>query len=176
VPQNTGEAIQWYRKAAEQNQPDAAAALGDIYFLGQNGIKASGLEAFKWYRIGAAQNNADCLNGLGFLYERGLGVPKNPAKAAAYYQQAAERGYIRAYANLGQLYVDGLNLKEDLVEAYKWFTVGANEGDGVARHYLMEMDLNDTLSASQKAEALRRVQEYQIQQKKADRQNQRNKS
>jgi uncharacterized protein len=167
VPKDIQEAIKWYRKAAEQNQPDAAEGLGDIYFFGTESIKVDYQEAFKWYQIGARQTNAACLNGLGVLYERGIGAPQNSGLAAEYFRKAADNGYVRAYANLGQLYVDGLHMKEDMVEAYKWFTLGANKGDGVARHYLDEIDLKHPLSGPEKAEAYRRVHEYEMQVNKA---------
>jgi len=165
VPADVEQSIHWYSKAAEQNQPDATAALGDIYLFG-SGVKVNYNEAFKWYQKGARLNNAVSLNGLGFLYERGLdGIPQNGAKAAKYYREAAERGFVRAYSNLGHLYLDGLLMKEDLVEAYTWFTLGVNEGDGVSRHYLFEIDLKRPLSESQKAEVSRRVRDYEAHRK-----------
>jgi TPR repeat protein len=60
------------------------------------------------------------------------------------------------------MYLDGLLVPEDLVEAYKWFALGASQGDGVARHYMQEMDAKNLLSPGQKEEASRRVAEYQI--------------
>lgn len=110
------------------------------------------------------------MNDLGFLYERGFGVPQNSARAIACYRQAAEGGFVRAYANLGQIYLDGLHTKEDLVESYKWFILGANQGDGVCRHYIMEMNQKKLLSEDQKQEAYRRVGEYEAQQEKTNRQ------
>ncbi len=59
-------------------------------------------------------------------------------------------------------------MKEDMVEAYKWFTLGANNGDGVAEHYLDEINRKHPLSEAQKAEAYRRVHEYEMQVNKAN--------
>ena len=35
---------------------------------------------------------------------------------------------------------DGQGVKSDLVEAYKWFYLASNQGDGVATHYLEEIE------------------------------------
>lgn len=159
---NVNEAVKWYRRAALKRQPEAAAALDRIYLSGAAGIPRDYPEAFKWAKLGGELNNADCLNDLGFMYERGLGTVKNPRQAAASYRKAAEQGYFRAYANLGRLYLDGLQLKQNLVTAYKWFLVGMHHGDGISRHYLEEMNLKKLLSDAQKSTAEAQALDYLV--------------
>ena len=161
VAGNLNEAVKWYRQAAQKRQPEAAAALDRIYRSGGAGMPRDYQQAFKWAHLGGELNNADCLNDLGFMYERGLGTARNPQQAAVSYRKAAERGYVRAYASLGRLYLDGLQLKVNLVTAYQWFLVGMHHGDGISRHYLEEMNRKKLLSDAQKSEAEIRAHDYE---------------
>ena len=56
VPQDYKEAASWYRKAAEQGNPDAQANLGIIYGTGQ-GVLQDNLLAHMWSNIGSANGN-----------------------------------------------------------------------------------------------------------------------
>ena len=57
VPQDSKEAVKWYRLSAEQGNADAQSNLGDIYFYGRGGLQDY-KEAFKWYRLSAEQGLA----------------------------------------------------------------------------------------------------------------------
>jgi TPR repeat protein len=37
------------------------------------------------------------------MYEQGLGVPRDPSQAAAWYRKAADQGHAQAQANLARL-------------------------------------------------------------------------
>jgi TPR repeat protein len=58
---------------------------------------------------------------LGFLYEKGQGVPQDYAKAAAWYEKAAEQGYAGAQCNLSSLYENGRGVLQDYTKAAEWF-------------------------------------------------------
>ena len=51
VPQDSAEAVRWYRLAAEQGYPDAQFALGFAYANGE-GVPQDSAEAVRWYRLG----------------------------------------------------------------------------------------------------------------------------
>src|ERR1700739_1367119 len=79
------EALKWFRKAAEQGNPDAEAELGVRYQDGE-GIEQNYVQAAYWFRKaaehvpnlgGAGQGR----NNLGNLYEEGEGVPKDYVQA-----------------------------------------------------------------------------------------------
>ena len=62
-------------------------------------------------------------------------------KAVAQWQQAANAGDGRAMLELGRLYLQGLGVIQDYVEAHKWFNLAASRGVAEA------LDARDTLAA-----------------------------
>lgn len=68
VEQNDKEAVEWYRKAAEQGYAPAQFALGCLYEDG-HGVEQNEGEAIKWYRKAAAQGYKEALLYLGHLHE-----------------------------------------------------------------------------------------------------------
>ena len=63
VPQDYGEAIKWYRRAAEQDILPAMNNLGVIYATGQ-GVKRNETEAIKWYRKAAQKGDQTAIRNL----------------------------------------------------------------------------------------------------------------
>ncbi|WP_161984354.1 tetratricopeptide repeat protein [Mariprofundus erugo] len=53
-------------------------------------------------------------------------------EAVKWYREAAERGFALAQTNLGMMYGDGSSVGKDMVEAYKWFSLGMAGGDANA--------------------------------------------
>jgi len=80
----------------------------------------------------AEQGDSAAQNYVGEIYEKGLGVPSDFLRAAAWYRRAAEAGYARAQINLGQLYDRGLGVPHDPVEALRWYARASGlEAEGV---------------------------------------------
>jgi TPR repeat protein len=52
-------AIEWYEKAAQQSQPDAQVAIGDLFMAGLWGGAPDPEEAAAWYRLAAKQGHAE---------------------------------------------------------------------------------------------------------------------
>ena len=63
VAQDYGEAVKWFRKAAEQGNVDAQFNLGLCYEYSK-GVAKDIDEAAKWYRKAAEQGNADAIKAL----------------------------------------------------------------------------------------------------------------
>jgi TPR repeat protein len=61
-----------------------------------------------------------------YLY--GLDRSRDEAKAAELFRQAAEQGYTVAQANLGELYRRGIGVRRDLVQAFTWYGIAAENG------------------------------------------------
>ena len=136
---NLTEAAAWYQRAAEQNQTNAIAALGDLYLAGPGGA-ANYQKARLWLEKAAAQGSLDALNSLGYIQEKGgHGLSINQALAADYYRQAAEKGFAKAQMNLGRMYMMGIGVSRDYIEAFKWFCLALHNGENIARHYLEEL-------------------------------------
>jgi len=163
VTNDMGEAVQWWQKAAGQNQVDAQDALGQLYLLpgtqyGTNYLNYP--EAIQWLQRAAAQDSAGAMNNLGVAYENGLGVKRDSKAAAQWYQQAAERGNAAGQANLGQLYFDGRGVTNDLVQAYKWFKLSASHGSVIGTAGFANFQAKPLLSPTQLAEAEQSVLDF----------------
>ena len=63
MKQDKQEAVKWYRKAAEQGDPDAQCNLGRCYANGE-GVRQDTEEAVKWFRQSAGQGNKDAKKAL----------------------------------------------------------------------------------------------------------------
>ena len=67
VLQDFKEAVEWYRKAAEQGHGDAQLYLGNMYKNGY-GVPEDLKAAVKWYRKSAEQGNAKGQHRMGWVY------------------------------------------------------------------------------------------------------------
>jgi TPR repeat protein len=162
APKNLNLAVQWWRKAAEQNLAEAQNALGQFYFLNEGGgnLNTNCVEAAKWFRKAALQGNAFAMNNLGVMYDYGRGVPRNWSEAAKWYRKAAELGDASAQGSLGVMYLDGRGVTNDLVQAYAWFVLSAEKGNGIGRNYFYDFQRRQLLTTNQLAEAQMMVEAY----------------
>jgi uncharacterized caspase-like protein len=92
VPQSDTEAVQWYRKAADQGFALGQANLGFMYDKGRGGLAQNYTDAVKWNRLAADQGFAHAQYNLGVEYENGTGVPMDRAEALKLYHLAAKQG------------------------------------------------------------------------------------
>jgi len=70
------------------------------------------------------------------MYANGLGVPKDYAKAAKWYREAADQGYASAQLSLGHMYDKGHGVPQNYGEALKWLRKAAEQGDAGAQFFL----------------------------------------
>ena len=132
-------AIEWHKKAAEQNKASAIANLCHIY-AGTNNI--AGIPDFKEsvkYAIKASNltsvkpTHVSIIGGmdyfLGECFRTGQGVEKNMSKAIEFHKKASKVNIIQSHYILGAIYQNGeVNSKVDSKEAAKWFSIAANQG------------------------------------------------
>jgi TPR repeat protein len=157
VHQNDAEAVKWYQKAAEKGYAQAQLHLGLMYENGK-GVPRDSAEAAKWFRKAAEQSDeilapsrrekpdsssiTDILkaaqhgltfaqNSLGWLYQKGIGIPRDEAKALKWYKKAADKGFAEAQFNLGSMYENGKGVPRDDVEAAKWYRKAAEQGEEI---------------------------------------------
>jgi TPR repeat protein len=103
VEKDIGQAIHWYRLAAEKGFSRAQANLAAIYLQGDEGVPVNYEEAHKWFAAAAVQNLAVAQYNLGLMYELGLGVEKSEPRALGWYNLAAKAGQPEAIERLSQL-------------------------------------------------------------------------
>src|SRR2546421_12367026 len=110
------------RRAAVHGNSEAQFWLGAAYEQGWIGA-TNFQEALKWFRKAAEQGHPDAQASLGQMYEDGEGVEQNYALAAEWYRKAAEHvpdlgGAGQGRNDLGLLYMQGLGVPKDYVQAY----------------------------------------------------------
>ncbi len=66
MPGNYAEAVEWFRKAADQNYAPAQCSLGICYAAGA-GVTQDLVEARKWFELASLQGNDDATQKMGFL-------------------------------------------------------------------------------------------------------------
>ena len=102
VAKDYGQAVTWYRKAADAGNEAAMNNLGSVYQNGL-GVAKDQQQAMRWYLKAAGGGNAAAMNNLGFMYENGLGVEKDQQQAMRWYRQATQLGDEHARDNLMRL-------------------------------------------------------------------------
>lgn len=100
--QDQQQALQWFRKAAEQGHAFASYILGRAYEMG-NGIKQNSRDAFYWYCRSAVLGDELGKLALASAYESGTGVTQNKAIAHAVLTQLASHDYPDAAQQLEYL-------------------------------------------------------------------------
>jgi len=97
-----GQAMSWYRKAADQGNASAQNNIAWLY-EGGKGVAQDSAQAMSWYRKAADQGFAPAQYNIGWLYENGKGVKKNYAQAISWYRKAADQGNANAAIALKKL-------------------------------------------------------------------------
>lgn len=82
------EAVQWYRRAAEQGDVTAQRTLGAMYETGR-GVAQDLAEAVRWYRRAAEQVGVLPLTTLDAMYEDGRGVAQDFGETVHWVRRAA---------------------------------------------------------------------------------------
>lgn len=133
------QAVDLYRKLAEQGDVNAQLHLGDTCYFGTKTIKRDYVEAAKWYSMAANKGNAVGENAIGAMNESGFGMPENDKAAFEWFRKAAEQGNAKGESNLGRMYADGTGgIELNRPKAYMWLSVSAAQGETTAQNFLNE--------------------------------------
>jgi len=91
ISQDYEEAVNWWRKAAEQGDATAQSNLGAMYANG-HGVQQDYTEAAKWYLLAANQGLAGAQAQFACVYQLGDGLPKDYVLAYMWFNLAAAEG------------------------------------------------------------------------------------
>ena len=148
VAKDEAEAVNWWRKAAEQNFANAQYILGACYYHGQ-GVTKDEAEAVKWWLKAAQQNNPEAQFGLGICYFNGEGVEKSQEQAVIWWRKAAEQNHTLAQSWLGRSYANGQGVSVNWDEASKWLQLASDKGDSYATKLLIDRkNMDDAAKAA----------------------------
>lgn len=135
---NYTEALNWYKKAAENGSSDAQSELGFMYMNGE-GTPVNKSEGARWLIKAGENGDAMAQRALGFMYRNGDGVPKNETKAKDWLDKAAPKFYeaakklIWSNGNAAiQLFASVIEMDVIMYSVWSMYQIGAiyYHGDG----------------------------------------------
>ena len=91
VPQDYGQAKEWFEKAAKQGHVGAQADLGTLYLQGAGAPQSAQMAMF-WFSQAAEQGDGLACAKLGWMYAEGQGVIQDSVQAHMWYSLAAAKG------------------------------------------------------------------------------------
>ncbi|CBE68066.1 MAG: hypothetical protein F9K13_13810 [Candidatus Methylomirabilis oxygeniifera] len=144
VDQDFYEARRWFERAANNGEHLGMESLGRLYAEGK-GVAKNYLVAIKWLERAIEKGNRGALVALGSMYEHGKGVPKNEERARELYRKAAnlgdyvakrileekplaEKGNAEAQFWIGERWLGGDGVVEDIDEALRCLEKAAEQG------------------------------------------------
>ena len=119
-PKNMENALFWYERGAELDDPNACNRLGIWYATG-NVVEKDETKAFGLIYTSADQGHPDARYNLAVLYHNGQGTPKNDSEAFTWLEKSAASGHKPAAIALAHVYGCGLLGKSpDFAKAQYW--------------------------------------------------------
>ena len=133
--QNYNEAIKWYRKAITKGNAEAAYRLGLCYEKG-HGVQKDNKTALLWYNTAAKQGNQEAQKRLNEINKQSQQNTNVSASYAAMYNSEkptqqnneitdlihkAQAGDVDAQYDLGNRYLNGDGVEQDVEKASYWF-------------------------------------------------------
>jgi TPR repeat protein len=150
VAQDAGQAIEWYKKAAKQDDVVGDWLLGRAYYTGV-GTGKDLEQAASALKKAAAHNDPFGQYLLGMVQ-----LERNDyAAAAGSFRKAAMQGLPQAQQQLGTMLKDGRGAAVDKFEAYVWLLLSARAGNMSvgADMALLEVDLGSNKTEQAKTRA-----------------------
>ncbi|OIQ86487.1 putative beta-lactamase HcpC precursor [mine drainage metagenome] len=96
--------------------------------------------ALGWFKRAAGHGIAEAQYEVGVRYEQNEGVDApDMAVAIESYLGAAEAGFAPAQHRLGQIYLYGQGVNQNLREARRWFSAAAQQGHAAAAKHLQKL-------------------------------------
>ena len=130
------------QKAADNGLPIAQLRLGMILTTREKRMTPEAnryiTNAREQLERFANQGSAWASATLAEIYERGVGVPKDPAKALDLYRMAASHSNVTAMTRLGIAYLDGIGTDKNPTEGRQWLEKASKMGSETAEKKLRE--------------------------------------
>jgi TPR repeat protein len=115
--------IEWIRKAARKNYPDALGMLAEFHERGQLSFPKYLEKAFKFRKRAADTGDGLALFNLGVAYLQGKGVAENQNTGIRFFECAAAENIQNAMFLLGMI---NTKLKNDPIRGYMWIELASN--------------------------------------------------
>ena len=127
VPRDLTIARNWYEKAVQAGNMEAAYFLSGMYMEGR-GVPVNLSEGLRLLKLAAGNGVPDAMNDYGVCFITGKGVPVNVQNAVYWYTKAADAGCAMAMKNLGATYFRDNRVQQDLDAAMHYFELATQNG------------------------------------------------
>lgn len=131
-------AARWYARAAELRHPLAANNLGALYFDGR-GVLRDFEQAARLYRVSAEGGYAIGQYNFALMLGQGRGTAPDVPQMLDWLKKSAVQRYPRAQAQLARLYLEGVAVEKNAIEAGRLFLAAAQAGNTVAQYWYGQM-------------------------------------
>ncbi len=149
VDKSDEEARRWYRAAAEQGDPPAQDMLA--WMLLERDDPKDYAEALALSLAAAEAGVAPSMTRTGMIYHDALGVERDAAIAAQWWQRGADAGDADSQAMLGAAHLLGQGVERDGVRAFALLLMADKGGSQLALRFLKPA--RDALSDEERARA-----------------------
>lgn len=123
--QDYSKALEWYQKAAAQNNPQAMGNLGRLYSLGL-GVPKDESMGLAWMQKSADAGSAEAQNFVGLEYIKGQNYRQDYQKAFDYLNKAVNQNNASAQANLARMYIEGMFVAKNFLRAGELYGLALN--------------------------------------------------
>jgi TPR repeat protein len=130
------EALADLTEAAADDNERAARELGLIHIMGRHGFKPDYQQGREWCEFAAKRGDGMSMYCMGSLYHGGLGVTKDPARAAHWFERAARRGVADAQTDLAYMLWNGAGIAQNRDQAVVWWRAAIQQNNARARSQL----------------------------------------
>jgi TPR repeat protein len=132
-------AAEWYEKAAAQGCVESRHRLGELYYVGKEGVERDVERAVAEFRRAAEEEgeeggHAPAQRFLAFCYYNGEGVERDHVQARALYKTAALGGDSEAAFDAALMCLHGEGGDPDFEYAARTFRKAAKNGHGKAQN------------------------------------------
>lgn len=167
IPTNIPRALDWFRKSAELNYPQAQATLGALYLKGLPGLLPKNTKiGIEMLAKAVRAKSLTARFNLGMAYLNGDGVPKNPAKAIQWLKVAESQNFAEAQYTIGILLLEGDDgVEKNTLEGLKYLNKASSQNHQLAQRYLKKRN-GDVKSVSEPIQPVTNDQELLARAKK----------
>jgi hypothetical protein len=156
-PQGLAKAVSYYERAADAGLPDAQYAMSQFYANGVGGKPKDDSKARQWLTAAARANFDTAQLDLATWLVDGRGGGRDAKAGFAWMRRAALGGNVAAQNRLGKLYMEGIGVDPDSIQAAAWYFLARRAGliDPVMEDFLNGLTDEEKHQALTRANRLR---------------------
>ncbi len=143
VPKDPEKALKLCGEAAEKRVIPAQIRMGRFYL--EETLIRDYTKAYDWFSRAADLEVPEAQYYIGVMLKDGLGRPKDQPAARMWFEKAAEKGYTKAYLQVGYLYFTGPRNPETgllpaafLAKSYMWLSAAIRQKENFSNTQMAE--------------------------------------